>query len=172
MHSAKRSIVLIGFMGTGKSSVGRSLARAQRWPRYDTDQMIALALPIRAIFSELGEERFREEETAVLQRLEPREPSIIVAGGGAILRQRNVVRMRELGTLVCLTASFSVLEKRLARRTDRPLLQGDNLAARIELLLRERQALYEEAADLMIDTSDLTHDEVTERIRKSLGLIR
>jgi shikimate kinase len=174
MKDGGRSIVLVGFMGTGKSSVGRRLARAQRWPRYDTDQMIALALrmPITAIFSELGEERFREEETAVLERLDPKGPCVIVAGGGAVLRPKNIMRMRELGTVVCLTASAIVLNERLGRRTDRPLLQGQNLAEKIESLLRVRESLYAEAADLTIDTSSLTHDEVAESIRKSLHLVR
>ena len=106
VSSANRSIVLIGFMGTGKSAVGRLLASQKGWPRFDTDEMIATAfkMPISEIFARLGEERFREEETALLEKLEVVQPSIIVTGGGAVMRPKNVTRLRELGRVVCLTA--------------------------------------------------------------------
>ena len=93
-------------MGTGKSAVGRLLASQKGWPRFDTDEMIATAfkMPISEIFTRLGEERFREEETAVLEKLEVVQPSIIVTGGGAVMRPENVARLRELGSVVCLTS--------------------------------------------------------------------
>src|SRR5882672_1305827 len=107
MMTPDRSIVLIGFMGTGKSAVGRLLASQEAWPRFDTDEMIATALrmPISEIFLRLGEELFREEETAVLEKLTVVQPSIIVTGGGAVMRPKNVARLRELGSIVCLTAN-------------------------------------------------------------------
>jgi shikimate kinase len=159
-------------MGTGKSSVGRRLARAQSWPHFDTDEMIesALGMSIREIFATLGEERFREEETGVLERLDATQRVIIVAGGGAVLRSQNIRRMRELGIVVCLTADLATLCARLADRHDRPLLPEKNRAAQIEALLRERGPLYQLAADLILDTSSLTYDEVAESIRRSLGL--
>ena len=159
-------------MGTGKSSVGRRLARAQGWPHFDTDEMIesALGMSIREIFATTGEERFREEETAVLERLDATQRAIVIAGGGAVLQSKNIRRMRELGTVVCLTADLATLSTRLANRDDRPLLPAKNRVAQIEALLRERAPLYQQAADLIVDTSCLTHDEVAESIRKSLGL--
>jgi shikimate kinase len=171
VNAVDRSIVLIGFMGAGKSSVGRRLARLQRWPRFDTDAIVRreLGMPIMEIFTALGEERFREAESAVLEKLEADRRSIIVTGGGAVLRPRNVVSLRELGTVVCLTADLTTLRKRLARRSDRPLLQTENPEA-METLLRAREPLYEEAADLTIDTSALDHDQVAELIRQSLAL--
>lgn len=166
-----RSIALIGFMGTGKSSVGRRLEQAIGCRRFDTDQMIAqsLGMPIEQIFSELGEARFRDEESAVLQSLDDKTRSIIVTGGGVVLRPRNVERLRELGTVVCLTADLPTLLARLARRSDRPLLRTGNRAETVQALLRERESFYREAADLTIDTTSLSHDEVAQSIQDSLA---
>lgn len=159
-------------MGTGKSSVGRRLAHVTGWPRFDTDQMIATALgmSITRIFARLGEEEFREQESRALEKLDSLQPSIIVTGGGVVLRPRNVARLHELGTVVCLTANLSTLEKRLSRRSHRPLLQTENRTETIQTLLRERQPLYEQAADITIDTTSLTHDQVAQSIKESLAL--
>ena len=172
VSSVLRSIVLIGFMGTGKSSVGRRLARTTGYPRYDTDQMIATALgmSITKIFAKLGEEDFREEESIVLEKLDARQPSIIVTGGGVVLRPQNVTRLHELGTVVCLTANLPTLLARLARRSHRPLLETEDRAATVQTLLRERQPLYEQAADFTVDTSSLSHDQVARSIQDSLAL--
>jgi len=172
VRAADRSIVLIGFMGTGKSSVGRRLAHVTGWPRFDTDQMIATALgmSITKIFAKLGEEDFREEETIVLNELDPDKLSIIVTGGGVVLRPKNVARLHELGIVVCLTANLPTLLKRLARRSHRPLLEAEDRSATVKSLLRERQPLYEKAADLTIDTSSLSHDQVAQSIQDSLAL--
>jgi shikimate kinase len=171
MSAADRSIVLIGFMGTGKSSVGRRLAHMTGWARFDTDQMIATALgmSITSIFAELGEEEFREEETIVLEQLDADRPSIVVTGGGVVLRSKNVARLHELGTVICLTANLPTLLKRLARRSHRPLLETEDRAATVKTLLLERQPLYEQAADLTIDTSSLSHDQVAQSIQDSLA---
>ena len=164
--------MLVGFMGTGKSSVGRCLANLLGWPVFDTDAMIAEAvgMPVAEIFSKLGEERFRMEETSALERIQPAGRSIIVTGGGALLRPHNIVRLRELGTVVCLTADWPTLCERLKPVGNRPLLQSENPDATIERLLREREPLYEAAADLTIDTTSLTHAQVAESIRESLAL--
>ncbi len=157
-------------MGTGKSSVGRRLAHETGWPRFDTDQMIATALgmSITKIFAKIGEEDFRDEESVVLEKLDADQPSIIVTGGGVVLRPKNVARLHELGTVVCLTANLPTLLKRLARRSHRPLLETEDRARTVQGLLRERQALYEQAADLTIDTSSLSHDQVAQSIRDML----
>jgi shikimate kinase len=174
VKTADRTIILIGFMGTGKSSVGRRLAQIIGCPRFDTDQMIATALgmPITKIFARLGEERFREEETAVLEKLDAAQPSIIVTGGGVVLRAKNIERLRELGTVVCLTADLPTLLKRLARRSHRPLLQTENRVETVQTLLLEREPLYREAADFTVDTSSLSHDQVAQSIEDYLALAR
>jgi len=172
VQAADRSIVLIGFMGTGKSSVGRRLAQMTGWPRFDTDQMIATALgmSITKIFASLGEEEFREEESIVLEKIDTDKPAIIVTGGGVVLRPRNVTRLHELGTIVCLTANLPTLLRRLARRSHRPLLETEDRAATVQTLLRERQPLYEQTADITVDTSSLSHDQVAQSIQDSLAL--
>jgi shikimate kinase len=171
VSDANRSIVLIGFMGTGKSSVGRRLASVTGWPRFDTDQLIATALgmSITKIFAQLGEEEFRDQETLVLQQLDAGRPSIIVTGGGVVLRPKNVARLNELGTVVCLTADLSTLLKRLARRSHRPLLETEDRAATVKMILREREPLYAQAADFTVDTSSLSHDQVAQSIQSSLA---
>ena len=159
-------------MGSGKSSVARELARRQEWPLFDTDEMIseAMRMPVAEIFSQLGEERFRAEESGVLATLEPRSPSVIAVGGGAILRPQNLKRLRELGTIVYLKADLPSLLHRLVDQSDRPLLQTESRGAKIEALLRKREPLYEQAADFTVESSSLTPDEVAERIHKTLGL--
>lgn len=172
MNEAKRSIVLIGFMGTGKSAAGRELAKTLGWPFLDTDSMIKkkLGLSISQIFSRFGEARFREEEIAVLQSISVARPSVIVTGGGAVLRPENVARMRQLGTIVCLTATLPTLEQRLADGKDRPLLPIENRGEIISNLSRAREPHYQKAANLTIDTSRLDPTQVSELIRKSLAL--
>jgi shikimate kinase len=165
-------VVLIGFMGTGKSSVAHRLGELLGWPVLDTDAIIEerLGRSITDIFEQFGEQRFRDEETAALEKLDPGRASIIVTGGGAVLRARNVRRLRELGRVVCLTAEPSILQDRLKHRTNRPLLAKGNLATRIKSLLEERASSYREAADVTLDTSFLTHDDAADQIRKLLGL--
>ena len=170
MPDPPRSIVLTGFMGTGKSAVGSLLASALQWPFLDTDAMIEAALgrSITEIFARFGETRFRQEESGILQNLKPEGALVIVTGGGAVLEPENVSRMRQLGTVVCLTANLATLEKRLAGRNDRPLLPAENRQETLRRLLHERAPRYEEAADLTFDTSVLGPEEVATEILRSL----
>jgi shikimate kinase len=172
-HSA-RSIVLIGFMGTGKSSAGRLLSQRLDWPLFDSDALIEkkLKMSIGEIFSTLGEEHFREEESDVVQRLLPTRPSIIVTGGGVVLRGSNVVRLRELGTVVCLTSEVNDLQKRLLCPSDRPLLQVEDPGRAIEQLLEKRAPLYRAAADVTINTSSLSPDQVADSILDALAIAK
>lgn len=156
--------MLIGFMGTGKSSVARRLAARTGAEFIDTDQLVAASLgrSIPEIFAELGEERFREEETVVLERL-PRDRTLVLAtGGGIILRERNVALLHELGTVICLTADEETLFARVSRRADRPLLQTADPRGTLASMVRAREPLYCRAADMVIDTSALTHGEVAD----------
>lgn len=157
-------------MGSGKSSVGRLLARKLSWPRFDTDEMVVaeLGLAIPAIFAQLGEARFRDEETAALANLEVGPAAVIVTGGGIVLRPENVRRLQALGTVVWLTAELAVLQERLTRRKDRPLLQTPDPAATIARLLSEREHLYAAASDFAIDTSTLDHEQSAQAILKAL----
>jgi shikimate kinase len=164
------AIVLIGFMGSGKSSVGRTLARMTRLPRFDTDEMVAtrFGLTISEIFEAHGEGKFRDAETETLRELSGKGRAIIVTGGGIVLRPENVTLLRELGTMFYLAADEATLFKRISRRTTRPLLRTENPRATVTELLRARLPLYGSAADIEVDTSALTHDEVAKMILEKI----
>ena len=160
------AIVLIGFMGAGKSSVGRTLARMTGLPRFDTDEMVGarLGLSVSEIFETKGEETFREGETQALQELAGKRGAIITTGGGILLRPENGDLIRQLGTIVHLEADEETLFRRINRRTTRPLLRTENPRATLTELLRVRLPLYRAAADIQVDTSLLNHDEVAKKI--------
>ena len=164
------AIVLIGFMGAGKSSVGRTLARMTGLSRVDTDEMIAhrFGLSISKIFEAHGEERFREAETEALGQLAGKGQSIVVTGGGIVLRSENVTLLRELGTIFYLSADEEILFTRISRRATRPLLQTANPRATLRELLAARLPLYRNAADVEVDTSRLKHEEVAKKILETL----
>ena len=164
------AIVLIGFMGAGKSSVGRTLARMTGLPRFDTDEMVAarFGLTIPEIFGTHGENKFREAETEALRELFGKGQAIIVTGGGIVLREENVGLLHELGAIIYLSADEETLFARISRRTTRPLLQTPNPRATLRELLAARLSLYRNAADVEVDTSHLKHDEVARKILESL----
>jgi shikimate kinase len=170
MKKHGHAIVLIGFMGAGKSSVGRTLARMTGRPRFDTDEMIAIrfGLTISQIFERRGEERFRDAESEVLGELSSETDAIIVTGGGIVLRETNTARLRELGSVIFLSADHETLVRRISRRPTRPLLQTTDPRETMKELLVARQPLYRAAADLEVDTTGLTHDEVARSILKKV----
>lgn len=165
------AIVLIGFMGAGKSSVGRTLARMTGLPRFDTDEIVAarFGLTVSQIFETQGEEVFREAEAAALRELAGKRGAIITTGGGILLRPENTDLVRQLGTVVHLRANEETLFRRINRRTTRPLLRTENPRATLTELLRVRKPLYEAAADIEVDTSLLTHDEVAKKISNHIA---
>jgi shikimate kinase len=165
------SIVLIGFMGAGKSSVGRTLARVTGLPRFDIDEMIGarFGLTVAEIFEKHGEEEFREAETESLRGLTGNQAAIVVTGGGIVLRPENRRLLRELGTVILLSADEEILFERISRRSTRPLLQTHNPRNTVTELLRSRLPVYREVADVEVDTTLLAHDEVAQRILKSVA---
>jgi shikimate kinase len=166
-----QSIVLIGFMGAGKSETGRALARKTGRRCLDTDEIVAahFGLPVMEIFSRFGEGKFRDAETETLGKLSDGVPAIIVTGGGIVLRPENVKMLRTMGTVVSLEADEETLFNRISRRSTRPLLQTENPRATLVELLRVREPLYREAADIRLDTSRLTHDEVADAVLKNIA---
>jgi len=162
--------VLIGFMGAGKSSVGRLLEKRTGLSRFDTDEMIVVkyGLTIPEIFSQQSEERFREMETEALRELPRVRPAVVVAGGGIVLRKENVDLMRQLGTIVWLEANEETLFERATRKGNRPLLQTKNPRKTFSELLRTRTPLYARIADVRIDTSSLSHEDVAETILNNI----
>jgi shikimate kinase len=170
MTGRGQSIVLIGFMGAGKSAAGRALARKTRRPRFDTDEIVSarFGLSIPEIFAAFGEKKFRDAETEALRQFSHETPAIIVTGGGIVLRPVNVQLLRALGMVVNLEADEETLFRRISRRATRPLLQTENPRATLTGLFRARYALYRGAADASLDTSGLTHEEVAEAILKCI----
>lgn len=164
--NAAKSIVLIGMMGAGKSSVGRVLAWRTGLVRFDTDETVAaeFGMSVSEIFERHGEEKFRDAETEVLRHLAPRPAVIITTGGGIVLRPENVDLLKRVGAIVWLNGDEMTLFKRASRKDTRPLLRNENPRAVFSELLRKREPLYQAAADFEIDTSKLTHDEVAEMI--------
>jgi shikimate kinase len=171
MTGRGQCIVLIGFMGAGKSSAGRALARKTGLPCFDTDDIVSarFGLSVTEVFARFGEEAFRDAESDALGRLPDGAPAIIVTGGGIVLRPENVARLRELGQVVSLVADEETLFSRISRRATRPLLQTADPRATLVELLRVRDPLYRAAADVRLDTSRLTHDEVADAILESIG---
>jgi shikimate kinase len=170
MTGRGQSIVLIGFMGVGKSSTGKALARKTGLPCFDTDEIVAgrFGLLVTEIFARFGEEKFRDAETEALGQLSLATPAIVVTGGGIVLRPENVKILRALGRVVGLEADEETLFRRISRRANRPLLQTENPRATLLELLRVRDPLYRAAADVRLDTSRLTHDEVADEVLKRI----
>ncbi|MDA7517967.1 shikimate kinase [Akkermansiaceae bacterium] len=163
------NIVLIGFMGTGKSTIGRELSKMLSYPLVDTDQAIVkkAGKPIPRIFADEGEEAFRKMETEILEELAEKGGNIIATGGGIIGSERNREILRKLGYVVWLAASPKEILERTSRNSNRPLLNGVDPEGSIMRLLEERTPLYMEAAHLNIETDQLCFDEICNGIIES-----
>jgi shikimate kinase len=166
MNPGANAIALIGFMGAGKSAVGRELSRRIGWPRHDTDEMIRqqFGISIPDIFAQHGEPAFRDAETALLKALRRGITRIVVTGGGIILRTQNVQLLRGMGRIVWLDADEKVLWQRVSKHSARPLLQTPDPRARFAELLQERLPLYRSAADYRISTTSNSIAQVTDEI--------
>ncbi len=162
----RKNIVLIGFMGSGKSSIGRLVARVLGYRYVDIDRLIIeqAGMEIQEIFALHGEEHFRELETGVLETLQARGGCVIATGGGVILRARNRELLQALGWVVCLSASEDVIFERVSRNGKRPLLQTENPRETVHNLLESRRPFYAEVAQITVDTSRLSHEQVVEEI--------
>lgn len=163
-----RSIILTGFMGTGKSALGRVVAARLQVPLLDTDRMIIEqeGMSINDIFEKYGQEYFRDAETALLRTLQRRERLYVLStGGGLPLREENRPLLRKLGAVVYLQTGIDTLQIRLARDTSRPLLRGEgSLRERIEAILKEREPKYLDAADICIVNDGKTLDQAAQEI--------
>jgi shikimate kinase len=167
----KTSVALIGFMGTGKTVVGRKLARRLGKEFIELDALIEkkAGRSIPDIFRQDGEIFFRELEIATTKEVAGRENVVIACGGGIVLNKINVDRLREKGITVCLTASPEVILRRTSKDNDeRPLLAVSDRARQIEELMEYRQPFYEGSAEITVDTSSLSVEAVVKRIIEKL----
>ncbi|HWR58395.1 MAG TPA: shikimate kinase [Thermodesulfovibrionales bacterium] len=165
-----KNIVLTGFMGTGKTAVGRELARVLGWKIIDIDDEIVKArnMSINDIFNRFGEPTFRDMETEMLRKVSHNKNVIISTGGGAVLRQENMDILREKGVIVCLDATPETILERTSGNSERPLLRVEDPLGRIRELREARKPFYEKA-DIMIDTGGKTPLLIAEEVLEKIG---
>jgi shikimate kinase len=177
MISPRTNVVLIGFMGTGKSSVGKVVAHRLGFQFVDNDSIIVerAGMEITEIFANFGEATFRDYETRALESLEHLNRCVISTGGGAVLREENRAVLQRLGLVVLLTAREEIILDRVSRTTKRPLLSTGDPRATIAHMLQERTDAYSAAAQATVDTSDLNREQAAEAViaeaRKAFGWV-
>ncbi len=165
------SIILIGPMGSGKSTIGRLLAARLRLPYVDSDALIVAltGVDIPTIFEIEGESGFRERESKVIADLASRrEPMVLATGGGAVLDPVNRGHLRGMGRVIYLEVSTKEQLKRIRHDRNRPLLQNTDLDARLKTLAEQRNALYQETAHWRVLGDGLRSDQVLRRILRHL----
>ena len=160
-----RNIILVGFMGAGKSSVGQTLARRLDMTFLDMDEAIVQreGKPIPRIFAEDGEPRFRSLERELVEDLSAKSALVIATGGGIVLNPENVRDFSRTGLVVCLSAAPQAILDRVGGDTNRPLLAGGDKLAKITDLLAKRQPLYA-AIPNQVDTTGLGVEQVADRV--------
>ena len=160
------NIFLIGFMGAGKSTIARTLQRELGFPLVEMDERIVQeqGMSINDIFAQYGEAHFREIESQLVVDLGKQEPSIVSCGGGVVVRPENTQNMKKSGRIVLLKASPETIFERVKNSTDRPILNGHMNVEYIAELMEKRRALYEEAADITIQTDGKTREQICEEI--------
>jgi shikimate kinase len=158
-----RSIVLVGMMGAGKSTIGRRLSARLRLPFLDADMEIeaAAGMSIPDIFETHGEPHFRDGEARVIARLLGSGPVVLATGGGAFMREETRSRIGSRAVSIWLKADADIIMKRVKRRADRPLLQTPDPSATVGRLIEEREPVYRHA-DLTIWSRDVPHEKIVD----------
>jgi shikimate kinase len=164
-----RSIVLVGMMGAGKSTIGRRLSARLRLPFLDADMEIeaAAGMSIPDIFETHGEPHFRDGEARVIARLLDSDPCVLATGGGAFMREETRSRIRDKAISIWLKADADIIMRRVKRRADRPLLQTADPAATVGRLIEEREPVYQHA-DLTIWSRDVPHERIVDECLDAL----
>lgn len=167
-----KNIVLVGYMGCGKTTVGMNLAKICGYTFVDTDEMIELEQKetISNIFATRGEAAFRDMETALLEKMisENRQKLVISTGGGMPVKEVNRKLLNKLGTVVYLKASAETVYNRTKNDTKRPLLQCENPQERINEMLAVRGPIYEDVANVVIEVDLLKQSEIAEKIKEGM----
>jgi len=160
------NIFLVGPMGAGKTTIGRKLAKKLKLEFFDSDEEIErrTQADVALIFEIEGESGFRKREAEMIDELTKYSDIVLATGGGAVLNEQNRINISERGWVVYLKASIRQILRRTARDSRRPLLITDNRKQKIEELLRERGPLYEEVADMIIDTGNKTVKQIISEI--------
>ena len=166
-----RSVVLVGMMGVGKSSIGRRLSARLGMPFVDADTEIekAAGMSIPDIFARHGEPDFRSGEARVIARLLDAGPQVLATGGGAFMNEATRDAIKTKGVSIWLSAEFDVLVRRVAKRkNDRPMLQTDDPAETLRQLLKVREPVYA-LADIAVQSRDTAHDSIVDEIVEALA---
>ena len=164
-------VVIIGFMGSGKTRVGKQLAKDLELPFVDLDRLITkkMNLSSREIFEKFGEPYYRALETlAVKQLIQDPERKVISLGAGLPLQEQNEKYLKQLGTIVYLKGSWSTLKKRLEGSRKDPLLDGDDRDEKIKKLLKQRDPVYDKFADIKVVTGEKPFEELIKEIEEKL----
>ena len=164
-----RSVVLVGMMGAGKSTIGRRLSARLRLPFLDADTEIeaAAGMSIPDIFETRGEPDFRDGEARVIARLLDSGPAVLATGGGAFMREETRNRIRDKAVSVWLKVDAEIIMKRVKRRADRPLLQTADPAATVGRLIEEREPVYQNA-DITVWSRDVPHEKIVDECIEAL----
>ena len=164
-----RSIVLVGMMGVGKSTIGRRMALRLKLPFVDADTEIeaAAGMTIPDIFERHGEPHFRDGEARVIARLLDGGPIVLATGGGAFMREETRNRIRDKAVSIWLKADAEVIMRRVRRRSDRPLLHTADPEGTIDRLLGEREPVYR-GADIMVLSRDVPHEKIVDECIEAL----
>lgn len=169
--SANNNISLIGFMGTGKTSVGKLLSQKLKRESIDTDEMIEkeTAMTIGEIFEQEGEAHFRKIEKDLIKRLSGETNKIILCGGGVVLNKENIQNLRKSGKTVLLEAEPEEIYRRIQQDQRRPLLKGKMNLNTIKELLGQRQEAYLASGDIVVTTTNKTLEEISDEIIMKLN---
>lgn len=168
----EKNIVLIGFMGSGKTSVGKKLSRDLKREFIDMDDFIVTkeGMSINEIFEKKGEIYFRNLERELCQRFAEAKSKIIATGGGVIKNDENVENLKKGGIIVYLKSTPKQIAYNLRYDDTRPLLSGKNKEEKIASLMKEREPVYNRCADVIIDVSGINIDETIEKVKRILNI--
>ena len=170
MEANKKNVFLIGFMGCGKSTLARRLSRDTQMELIEMDEIIEAEenMSISQMFETYGEEYFRDLESALVERITQKGNCVVSCGGGVILREENVKKMKENGKIIYLSATPETIYNRVKNSTKRPLLNGNMNVEYIRQLMDKRLPLYEQAADEVVCVDDKEKFEIAQILKKNL----
>ncbi len=165
------NIILIGPMGAGKTTIGRQIARLLSFDFFDSDREIEqrTGVTIPLIFELEGEDGFRRRETDVISELTKKNNIVLATGGGAVLRKENQQALKRSGTIVYLCAGIDDLLERTAKDKNRPLLQTDDPRKKLQAILTEREPIYRELADIILETNKMTVHTAVKKLEELLS---
>lgn len=168
-----RNLFIIGYMGTGKSTVAKYLSEKHGWDVLEIDEMIVQqeGMSIADIFKTHGEEHFRDIESSLIKDICLQKNKVVSCGGGVVLRSQNVDAMKKSGIIVLLSASPETILERVKDDTNRPLLQGNKTIGSLREMMEKRREKYENAADIIVRTDGKEIVEICNELIEKINLM-